>query len=54
MYSLGAVIQAVHCKAKPPFQNFGSLGGLRDNAGRPVPDIGHLDTDLQGIVTFSY
>ncbi|KIJ17168.1 hypothetical protein PAXINDRAFT_111962 [Paxillus involutus ATCC 200175] len=50
MYSLGAVIQAVHCKAKPPFQNFGSLGGLRDNAGRPVPDIGHLDTDLQDLL----
>lgn len=49
MYSLGAVIYAVHCRGKPPFQNHASLGGLRDNAGRPVPDIEHLDTDLQGI-----
>lgn len=51
MYSLGAVMYAVHCKGKPPFQNHGSLGGLRDNAGRSIPDIGHLDTDLQGIVS---
>lgn len=49
MYSLGAVIYGVHCRGKPPFQNHGSLGGLRDNAGRSVPDIGHLDTELQGI-----
>ncbi|KAF9228683.1 kinase-like protein [Gyrodon lividus] len=50
MYSLGAVIHAVHCKGKPPFQNHNSLGGLRDNAGRQVPDIGHLDTDLQDLL----
>ncbi|KAG9318237.1 kinase-like domain-containing protein [Chiua virens] len=50
MYSLGAVIYAVHCKGKPPFQNHGSLGGLRDNAGRPVPDIGNLDPDLQDLL----
>lgn len=49
MYSLGAVIYAVHCKGKPPFHNHGSLGTLRDNAGRAVPDIGNLDVDLQGI-----
>ncbi|KAF8432465.1 kinase-like domain-containing protein [Boletus edulis BED1] len=50
MYSLAAVMYAVHCKGKPPFQNHGSLGGLRDNAGRPVPDIGDLDTDLQDLL----
>lgn len=48
MYSLGCLIYAVHCKGTPPFRNHGSLGGVRDNAGRPVPDIGQLDTDLQG------
>ncbi|KIJ60622.1 hypothetical protein HYDPIDRAFT_98218 [Hydnomerulius pinastri MD-312] len=50
MYSLGALIYAVHCKGKPPFSNHGSLGGLRDNAGRPVPDIGQLDSDLQDLL----
>ena len=54
MYSLGAVIFAVHCRGKPPFQNHGSLGGLRDNAGRPVPDIENLDSDLQGIYLPSF
>lgn len=54
MYSLGAVIYAVHCKGKPPFQNHGSLGGLRDNAGRPVPNMGNLDTDLQGTYLSSF
>ena len=49
MYSLGAVIYAVHCRGKPPFQNHGSLGNVRDNASRSIPDIGKLDTDLQGI-----
>ena len=49
MYSLGAVMYAVHCQGKSPFQNHGSLGGLRGNAGRPIPDIGSLDADLQGI-----
>ncbi|OAX40509.1 kinase-like protein [Rhizopogon vinicolor AM-OR11-026] len=48
MYSLGCLIYAVHCKGNPPFRNHGSLGGVRDNAGRPVPDIRQLDTDLQG------
>lgn len=54
MYSLGGVIYAVHCKGKPPFQNHGSLGVLRENAGRPVPDIGQLDADLQGIYFSSF
>ena len=48
MYSLGCLIYAVHCKGKPPFQNHGSLGGLRENAGRPPPGMEGLDHDLQG------
>ena len=48
MYSLGCLIYAVHCKGKPPFQNHGSLGGLREHAARPPPNIEHLDPDLQG------
>ncbi|KAJ6606557.1 kinase-like domain-containing protein [Mycena vulgaris] len=47
MYSLGCLIYAVHCKGKTPFKNHGSLGGLRENAGRPPPDIEALDADLQ-------
>ncbi|KAG1749082.1 kinase-like domain-containing protein [Suillus paluster] len=50
MYSLGCLIYAVHCKGSPPFKNHGSVGGLRDNASRPVPDIGQLDTDLQDLL----
>ncbi|KIM57078.1 hypothetical protein SCLCIDRAFT_1219748 [Scleroderma citrinum Foug A] len=50
MYSLGALIYAVHCKGKPPFLNYGSLASLRDNASRPVPEISKLDTDLQGFL----
>ncbi|KAI6043048.1 kinase-like domain-containing protein [Pisolithus marmoratus] len=50
IYSLGALVYAVHCKGKPPFLNYGSIGSLRDNAGRPVPDIGQLDTDLQDLL----
>lgn len=48
MYSLGCVIYAVHCKGKTPFKTHGSLGGLRENAGKPVPGIEALDKDLQG------
>ncbi|KAI6116913.1 kinase-like domain-containing protein [Pisolithus croceorrhizus] len=51
IYSLGALVYAVHCKGKPPFLNYRSLGSLRDNAGRPLPDIGQLDADLQGLVS---
>lgn len=50
MYSLGCLIYAVHCKGSPPFRNHGNVGGLRDNAGRPVPDIGQLDADLQDLL----
>lgn len=48
VYSLGALIYAVHCKGNPPFKNHDSLGGLRGNAGKPVPGMERLDADLQG------
>ncbi|KAJ7929288.1 kinase-like domain-containing protein [Mycena leptocephala] len=47
MYSLGCLIYAVHCKGKTPFKNHGSLGGLRENAGKPPPNMESLDGDLQ-------
>ncbi|KAG6849335.1 hypothetical protein H0H93_009301 [Arthromyces matolae] len=50
MYGLGCVIYAVHCKGKPPFRNHGSLGGLRDNSGKPLPGIESLDHTLQGLL----
>jgi serine/threonine protein kinase len=50
LYSLGCLIYAVHRKGDPPFKNHGSLSGLRDNAGKPVPNLSSLDPDLQGIV----
>ncbi|KAF9492229.1 kinase-like protein [Pleurotus eryngii] len=50
MYSLGCLIYAVHCKGNPPFKNHGSLGGLRDNAGRSIPGMEGLDTDLQELL----
>jgi SCY1-like protein 2 len=48
LYSLGCLIYAVHCKGDPPFKTHGSLGGLRDAAGRPLTGISGLDRDLQG------
>lgn len=48
MYSLGCVIYAVHRKGKTPFNTHDSLGGLRDNAGKPIPGMESLDKDLQG------
>ena len=50
MYSLGCLIYAVHCKGNPPFQNHGSLGGLREHTGRSPPNMERLDSDLQGKV----
>lgn len=47
MYSLGCLVYAVHCKGTPPFRTHGSLGGLRENAGKPVPGLERLDRDLQ-------
>lgn len=48
LYSLGCLIYAVHCKGDPPFKTHGSLGALRDAAGRPLTGVGGLDRDLQG------
>ncbi|KAF7359384.1 Kinase-like protein [Mycena sanguinolenta] len=50
MYSLGCLIYAVHCQGNPPFKNHGSLGGLRENAGKPPPHMESLDSDLQGLL----
>lgn len=47
IYSLGVLIYAVHCKGNPPFKTHGSLGGLRENAGKYVPGMDNLDPDLQ-------
>ena len=51
MYSLGCLMYAVHCKGNPPFKNHGSLGGLREHAGKPLVGMERLDQDLRGIVT---
>lgn len=48
MYSLGCLIYAVHCKGKLPFKNHGSLGSLRENAGKTPAGLDRLDADLQG------
>ncbi|KAL1758265.1 kinase-like domain-containing protein [Schizophyllum commune] len=50
MYSLGCLLYAVHCKGSPPFQTRGSLSGLRDNAGKPIPRLERLDPDLQSLL----
>ncbi|CAA7267966.1 unnamed protein product [Cyclocybe aegerita] len=50
MYSLGCVVYAVHSKGSPPFKNHGSLGGLRENASKPVPGLERLDHDLQSLL----
>ncbi|KAF9792473.1 other/SCY1 protein kinase [Thelephora terrestris] len=50
LYSLGCLIYAVHCKGDPPFKTHGSLGGLRDAAGRPLTGISGLDRDLQSML----
>ncbi|KDR81413.1 hypothetical protein GALMADRAFT_239295 [Galerina marginata CBS 339.88] len=47
MYSLGCILYAVHCKGNPPFKNHGSLGGLRENASKPLTGMERLDSDLQ-------
>ena len=48
MYSLGCLMYAVHCKGSPPFKNHGSLGAVRDNAGKPLAGLDRLDPDLRG------
>ncbi|XP_006458297.1 hypothetical protein AGABI2DRAFT_199815 [Agaricus bisporus var. bisporus H97] len=50
MYSLGILVYTVHCKGSPPFKTRGSLGGLRENAGKPVPGLERLDRDLQSLL----
>ncbi|OBZ75157.1 Protein kinase domain-containing protein ppk32 [Grifola frondosa] len=50
MYSLGCLIYAVHCKGNPPFKNHGGLGGLRDNAGKPLMGMERLDQDLRELL----
>lgn len=51
MYSLGCLMYAVHCKGEPPFKNFGNLGSLRDNAGKPLTGMQRLDKDLQAMLS---
>ncbi|KAH8108130.1 other/SCY1 protein kinase [Cristinia sonorae] len=50
MYSLGCLMYAVHCKGNPPFKNHGSLGGLRENAGKPLVGMERLDGDLRAVL----
>ncbi|KAG5342217.1 hypothetical protein C0989_004529 [Termitomyces sp. Mn162] len=50
MYSLGCVIYVVHCKGKTPYKTHGSLGGLREHAGKAVTGIEALDHTLQGLL----
>ncbi|KAF8644148.1 hypothetical protein AX16_008675 [Volvariella volvacea WC 439] len=50
MYSLGCIIYAVHCKGEPPYKTHGSLSGLRQHAGKPVPGLSGLDPDLQALL----
>ncbi|KAF9532378.1 other/SCY1 protein kinase [Crepidotus variabilis] len=50
MYSIGCLVYAVHKKGEVPFKNHGSLGGLRENAGKLVPGLERLDPDLQALL----
>lgn len=54
MYSLGCLMYAVHCKGNPPFKNHGSIGSLRENAGKPLTGMERLDPDLRGKHTCSH
>ncbi|EKM55637.1 uncharacterized protein PHACADRAFT_95292 [Phanerochaete carnosa HHB-10118-sp] len=49
MYSLGCLIYAVHCKGTPPFKSHGSLGAVRENAGKPLTGLDRL-TDLRELL----
>ena len=51
MYSLGCLMYAVHCKGSAPFKNHGSLGSVRENAGKPLTRMERLDPDLRGTAT---
>lgn len=48
MYSLGAVIHAVHCKGNPPYRNSGNINSLREHLNSPPLGMDRLDVDLQG------
>lgn len=48
LFSLGCLVYAVHCKGVPPFKNHGSLGSVRENAGKPLSGTERLDPDLKG------
>ncbi|TFK67903.1 kinase-like protein [Pluteus cervinus] len=50
MYSLGCTIYAVHAKGSPPYKTHGSLGGLREHAGKPIPGMERWDPDLQALL----
>lgn len=47
MYSLGCLMYAVHSKGNPPFKTHGSLGAVREHAGKPIPAMERLDSDLR-------
>lgn len=49
MYSLGCLMYAVHSKGNPPFKTHGSLGAVREHAGKPIPAMERLDSDLRGM-----
>ncbi|KAI0094049.1 other/SCY1 protein kinase [Irpex rosettiformis] len=51
IYSLGCLVYAVHCKGIPPWKNHGSLGGVRENAGRTPQGMDRLDPDLRALLT---
>ncbi|KAI0340500.1 kinase-like protein [Trametopsis cervina] len=51
MYSLGCLVYAVHCKGVPPWKTHGSLGGVRENAGRTPQGMDRLDPDLKALLT---
>lgn len=50
MYSLGCLMYAVHCKGNPPFKNHGSLGAVRENAGKPLAGLDRLEPDLRELL----
>ncbi|TFK25044.1 other/SCY1 protein kinase [Coprinopsis marcescibilis] len=50
MYSLGCLIYTVHNKGTPPFRTHGSLGSIRENAGKPLPGMSRWEADLQSLL----
>ncbi|KAI0703573.1 other/SCY1 protein kinase [Cytidiella melzeri] len=51
MYSLACLVYATHSKGLPPWKNHGSLGGVRENAGRTPQGMDRLDPDLKALLT---